>query len=168
MSEFLSKKRSRLIAGGGAALAIAVLLHGLNGLEDETPTPDSIGPVLSATAAPAAAPTAEGEIPLRFMPPPFERRRIVLPVEGAPLPSETAAYCEDSNWAKVDFVVGRTEAGRFRVNEAAWNRALLGSKAGLASWMSQCLDDGSAIEIVAAESGRRLAVYDPRSGLTAL
>ena len=68
----------------------------------------------------------------------------------------------------MNLLIGRRDDGAFRVDEAAWDRTLSGSKAGLANWMSQCHEQGAAIEIVGAESGQSLATYDPRSGLTSL
>lgn len=175
MSDFFSKNRMRLVAGG-VVLVLGVVL---NSLMNETSTPESAGPAPSAThdqdAAPhdAAAPSqttalADGDVPEMLMPPPFGERGIAPLAPGETPPSQTAAYCDDSNWKKVDVIVGRTESGEFRVDEATWNRTGLGSKAGLANWMSLCHENGSTIEIVAADSGRTLAIYDPSSGLTAL
>jgi hypothetical protein len=99
------------------------------------------------------------------MPPPFEERRIVFPAMGEAPPSQTAEFCDDGNWSRLDLVVSRTDSGAFWVDEDAWNRELTGSKVGLASWMSQCHGDGAPIEIVAADSGALLATYDARTGL---
>ena len=174
-------RKRNLAISGGAVLVLVVLLYGFS---------DELATRLSTTAAPSVVSidvesensaalhgTAEiaGELdregdtePLANMPPPFLERRFDFPAEGEEPPSETASYCADANWSRMELLVGRSDSGAFRVDEAAWDRALTGSKAGLASWMSQCHESGAAIEIVAAESGRKLATYDPQSGFTTL
>lgn len=168
MSNFLSKFRMLLIAGGAVLVFVIVLKGPIDNTFNNTPTLERTDTPAPAASSEVASANTIAEEPKMFLPAPFKRRVIVPPVEGEPLPSQTAGYCDESNWKKVDLIVGRTADGGFRVDEAAWDRAMLGSKAGLATWMSQCHEEGSAIEIVAAESGRRLATYDPRSGLNTL
>ena len=128
--------------------------------------PDSIdSPDRTPVASPAYTAAAPPPIPLEYMPPPFEERRIVFPAMGEGPPSQSAAFCDDGNWSRLDLVVSRSDNGAFWVDEDAWNRELTGSKVGLASWMSQCHGDGAPIEIVAADSGALLATYDARTGL---
>lgn len=114
-----------------------------------------------------SAPVAEPEIAaqVEFLPAPFERRKIIPPVEGEPLPSETVAYCDEGNWAKMDLVVSKTESGEFSVRETAWHDALSGGQAGIANWMSQCFQNGASVEIVSADTGDLLAIYDGATGL---
>lgn len=158
MSE--APKRARwgwILAATLAAAWIAVRLLG----SDELP----VEPSASAPSSQEDAGSSEPDAAAPPMPPPFEQRKIVLPAAGEPAPSPSAAFCDESNWQHVDLLVGRTEDGRFRVDEDAWERALLSARAGLASWMSQCHAGGGAIEIIAATSGSPLATYDPQSGL---
>ncbi|MFT5444709.1 MAG: hypothetical protein ACI8W3_003766 [Myxococcota bacterium] len=117
--------------------------------------------------APKPAPAVEPEIAaqVEFLPAPFERRKITPPVEGEPLPSETAAYCDEGNWAKMDLVVSKTESGEFSVRETAWHDALSGGQVGIANWMSQCFQNGDPVQIVSADTGDLLAVYDGATGL---
>jgi hypothetical protein len=163
---------------GGASFVLVVLLYGLSGepptrfSEVPSPAADSFEVDTSDPTEPpgglAAIPSMDETAPLRFMPPPFGERNIDFMADGEPPRSETANYCADANWSRMDLLVGRRDDGAFRVDEAGWDRALTGSKAGLANWMSQCHEQGAAIEIVAAKSGQSLATYDPRSGLTSL
>ncbi len=164
--------------GGGAALVLVVLLYGLFGElpshSPQAPSPsansfevDTSDPIESPGGL-AALPSMDETAPLRFMPPPFGERNIDFMAEGEPPRSETANYCADANWSRMDLLIGRRDDGAFRVDEAAWDRELTSSKAGLANWMSQCHEQGAEIKIVAAKSGQSLATYDPRSGLTSL
>ena len=89
----------------------------------------------------------------------------MFPTPGEPTASETALFCDDGKWSQIDLLVSRTDGGAFWVDEEAWKRELTGTKVGLASWMSQCHQDGNPIEIVAAETGALLATYDGRTGL---
>jgi len=161
--------RNRLILIiGGAAIATAIALYALR---DSTPA--SVESEEMPALAPAQLAVAPTPIPPEHMPPPFGERRIVFPAmfptmfptTGEAPPSETAAFCDDSNWGQIDLVFSRTDGGAFWVDEDAWNRELTGSKVGLASWMSQCHGDGAAIEIVAADTGALLATYDAQTGL---
>jgi hypothetical protein len=104
-------------------------------------------------------------IPPEHMPPPFEERMIRKPDPMEPAPSQTAAFCSDENWGRLNALVSQGEGGEFRVDAALWNRSLGSSRAGIASWMSYCKSDGQAVRIVAADSGALLATYDPESGL---
>ena len=174
-------RKRNLVVSGGAVLVLVVLLYGFS---DELATrlsttavpsvisidgEDRDSAVLRGTVEIAGELDREGDTkPLANMPPPFLERRLDFAAEGEEPPSETAAYCADANWSRMELLVGRSDSGAFRVDEGAWDRALTGSKAGLASWMSQCHEAGSAVEIVAAESGRKLATYDPQSGFTTL
>ncbi len=163
---------------GGAAVVLVLLLYGLFGelptRISEAPSPAAnpfdvdLGDPAGSPGGLAAAPSIDESAPLLLMPPPLGDRNIDFMAEGEPPRSEIAHYCADANWSRMDLLVGRRDDGAFRVDEAGWDRALTGLKAGLANWMSQCHEQGAAIEIVAAESGQSLATYDPRSGLTSL
>ena len=104
-------------------------------------------------------------IPPEHMPPPFGDRMIRKPDPMEPAASQTAAFCADENWSRMDVRVSPGEAGEFRVDPALWNRRLTSTRAGIASWMSLCKGDGQAVRIVAADSGVLLATYDASSGL---
>jgi hypothetical protein len=136
----------------------AVALQQINGSE----------PGLVAAPSASRAADTPAPIPPEHMPPPFGDRGIRLPDPGAPPASETAAFCDESNWTRLSESELRPSIdgeGVFRVDATAWDRALAGSRAGLASWMSQCQRDGGPIVIVAHVTGERLATYDPGSGL---
>jgi hypothetical protein len=177
MSKFVSKYRVPMMAGG-VLLVVLVAVYVQPDVQPDvqhnnTPTPDSIGATPSATSPASAASAASDDMmastePMMFEAPPMLDRKIMPPDENTPPPSQTKAFCDDANWKNVDMVVGRTADGGFRVDQSQWDRAGLGSKAGFASWMSQCHGKGLVVEIVAAETGRRLAVYDPSSGLRTL
>ncbi len=109
--------------------------------------------------------TLAPEPPDIFLPVPFPGRDIRLPEPGAPKPSETVAYCDDANWRNTDIIVERPAAGVFAVDESTWQRTPAGTRAGLASWMSQCHRTGAPIEIVSASTGAVLATYDVWEGL---
>jgi hypothetical protein len=157
-------RNRRIAIVGVVVIAMTIALYALR---------DSTVASLESEEMPALAPAqlvaAPVPIPPEHMPPPFGERRIVFPAAfpamGEAPPSETAAFCDDSNWGQIDLVVSRTDDGAFWVDEDAWNRELTGSKVGLASWMSQCHGDGAPIEIVAADTGALLATYDTRTGL---
>lgn len=162
-----------MIVGGVVLVALVALTVQRDVQHNNTPTPDATGATPSASSSASAASRASEDImastePMMFEAPPMLDRKIMPPDENAPPPSQTAAFCDDANWKNVDIVVGRTADGGFRVDQSQWDRAGLGSKAGFASWMSQCHGMGLVVEIVAAETGRRLAVYDPSSGLRTL
>jgi hypothetical protein len=177
MGNAQSKYLLRAVAGG-AAVVLVLLLYGLFGelptRISQAPSPAAnpfdvdLGDPAGSPGGLAAAPSIDESTPLLLMPPPFGDRNIDFMAEGEPPRSEIANYCADANWSRMDLLVGRRDDGAFRVDEASWDRALTGLKAGLANWMSQCHEQGAAIEIVAAESGQSLATYDPRSGLTSL
>ena len=142
---------------GSVVVAMLTLVYALRDAPPDFPEPPAL--------APARVAVAPAPIPPEYMPPPFGERGIVFPAMGDAPASETAAYCDPSNWGQIDLVVSRSDDGAFWVDEDAWNRELTGSKVGLASWMSQCHRDGAPIEIVAADTGALLATYDARTGL---
>lgn len=107
----------------------------------------------------------EAKRPTELLPAPFKERSMLPPVEGEPRPSETAAFCDEANWLRLDVIVERTQQGAFAVEEKMWNAALTSSRVGIASWMSRCHEAGAPIEIVSAASGDLLASYDLESGL---
>ncbi|MBW2295265.1 MAG: hypothetical protein JRG89_10165 [Deltaproteobacteria bacterium] len=157
-------RNRRIVIAGAVVIAVTIALYVLR---DSTLA--SVEPEELLALAPAQLAVTPPPIPPEHMPPPFGERRIVFPAmfprTGEAPPSETAAFCDDSNWGQIDLVVSRSEGGAFWVDEDAWNRELTGSKVGLASWMSQCHRDGAPIEIVAADTGALLATYDARTGL---
>ncbi len=118
-----------------------------------------------ARLAPARVAERAREIPPEHMPPPFADRVIPKPDAMEHVPSKTAAFCAEKNWNRMEILVSPGDAGEFRVDLAAWNRSLTGTRAGIASWMSYCKGDGRTVRIVAADSGVLLATYDPSSGL---
>lgn len=142
-------------------LAAAALLGGLPWTTSGRKDPrEAIGPAQQTELAP--------RIPPEPGPPPFGERGIRLPDPGAPPVSETAALCDESNWARLSETGLRPTsegAGVFQVDADAWSRALASARAGLASWMSQCQRDGGPIVIVTQTTGERLATYDPEQGL---
>ena len=145
------------LATAVGAIAVAALLYGQESAEPEPESAPKLAPPhASATPAP---------IPPDHMPPPFEDRKVEKPDPAAPLPPETAAFCDDRNWRRLDLAATRSADAEYRIDEAAWNRALASAKTGLASWMSQCHQGGGPVTIVADSTGRRLATYDPQSGL---
>ncbi len=98
-------------------------------------------------------------------PPPFEPREIRRPDPNEPAPSQTAAFCADENWSRLDMRVSPGEAREFRVDPVAWKQGLTETRAGIASWLFYCKADGQAVYILAADSGVLLATYDADSGL---
>jgi hypothetical protein len=148
---------AKFLVGAAAAIAVFILCFWLQGFSEDAP-------VVGRTAAPEMNDSPERE-KSNFLPAPFGQRRIVFLEEGESPPSETAAFCDDSNWRQVDLVISGIDEGEFRVDHDVWNKQLTGTKVGFANWMSQCYRDGGPIEIIAAQSGARLAAYDARTGL---
>lgn len=152
-----------LLIAAGATWALAANLLPLS---DSAST--RVAPLPLAAVAPTAAVALVGENRFENLPAPFGERRIMPPDENEPMPSETAAYCDEGNWSRMELLVGRSTDGAFRVDQDAWGRALTGYQVGLANWMSLCHQEGEPIKIVAAESGALLATYDTRAGLRSL
>jgi len=147
-----------------AVLALAIVVAAALLAAGDAPTPRA-DPVERSAISPPRLRTEPEPIPVEFMPAPFPSRNVQRPDPRQPPPSETAAYCDERNWSRLDLGTTRVRNGEFRVDEAAWNRALTETKAGLASFLSLCHADGGTITLIAAVSGETLASYHPASGL---
>jgi hypothetical protein len=144
-----------VVAAAAVTLAALVVAYRFEPSEPAPATP----------LVPARVSASPEPIPPEHMPPPFRERDVQRPDPEAPAPSETAAFCDESQWSGLDLVVGQNADGEFRVDIAAWERALTDTKAGIANWMSLCRRDGGAVTIVGDATGATLATYDPTTGL---
>ncbi len=159
--------------GSGVALALAsllvagIVLVSYLALRDEAPA----GPLeQTARVVPVPGVTTPPPIPPEHMPAPFAEREVRRPDPDAAPVSQLAAFCADENWIRLsESPLRPTPAGQrtLGVDAAAWHRTLSSTRAGLASWMSQCQGGGGTVEIVANSTGEWLATYDPREGLRA-
>ena len=156
------RRAAALIGAGLLALAAFAVLRDAPEHPDASAQDAAVAPPRSAPAPPA--------IPPEHMPPPFADRNVRLPEPGAPTPSETAAFCAEGNWSRLsesDLRPTPGEDGTLGVDADVWNRTLTATRAGIASWMSQCQANGGRVLIVANTTGDWLATYDPREGLRA-
>jgi len=146
------------------AVVLAVLTAAALQAADQAPPPRRDA-VERAALAPPRLRTNPEPIAAEFQPAPFPPRDIRLPEPGEAPPSETAAFCDEGNWSRLDLDATPTGGGAFRVDAAAWDRALSGTRAGLASFLSLCRADGGTDTLVAARTDETLATYDPEAGL---
>lgn len=150
------------VAGAGLIVLLA-LLAALAQLPREATPPIAGGvdrPPVAAPPRTAALPdTGELDVP--------GRRRIALPEPGAPPPDPRGDFCDERNWGRLGAAVTRGADGGFRIDRSRWERMLASARVGLASWISECAEDGGRVTIVAADSGAVLAVYDARNGFRA-
>ena len=77
---------------------------------------------------------------------------------------ETKAFCDESNWSRVE-IVEDVSGERIYVDRAAWQSTPIGTRAQLASWMSKCKGQGEGVEILGGGNGQLLATYHPGEGL---
>ena len=78
---------------------------------------------------------------------------------------DEAAFCDESHWAGASFVK-QVGTGQVFVDREDWQNAPVSTRAQMASWMSKCTQQGHRVEILGQSSGRLLATYHPREGLT--
>jgi hypothetical protein len=160
---------SRRSVAIGVALAVVVALAALHSMAPEEAAEASarvrVAEAQRSPSEPGPRETASMGFPEEAGIDVRGSRRIEMPQPGAAPPGPRAAFCDERHWSRTGVDVFDNGGGEFLVDQQAWESRLTTTRAGLASWMSECRRGGESVTIVARGSGAVLATYDPRSGL---
>ena len=72
--------------------------------------------------------------------------------------------CSDAARSEMATMIQEIGEGEVVIRESSWNRQATSGRVGIASWLSQCTQQGRPIQIRGDESGNTLARYDRLSG----
>jgi hypothetical protein len=124
---------------------------------------ESISPDHSTAGSDAALASAEqSRFPAEMMPTVLKRREIHKLTTN---PNWRESFCDERSWSSLPFEVSIGSEGEFFVDVNEWEHTGSSTRAGLASWISECQGGGQAIRILATGAGTLLAEYDSSSGL---
>ena len=72
--------------------------------------------------------------------------------------------CSEAARSEMATMIQEIGEGEVVIRESSWNRQATSGRVGIASWLSQCTQQGRPIQIRGDESGNTLARYDRLSG----